>query len=128
MVTDTLAAMRKAARRVQELLYDGTASVTEFQDVRDAETGITKKQEVTVLSDLPCRLSYQTVTAVSQTEGAALTAQTVKLFCSPEAEISPGSRITVTQVGRTETYECSGVPSVYPTHQEVPLSLNRRYA
>lgn len=128
MVAAAIAAARAAARRAQESLYDGCAVVSEYQSIKDPETGITRQQEVVVFEDLPCRLSYATVTEVSQTEGAAVTAQAVKLFCSPEIGIKAGSKIAVTQAGKEQVYQCSGVPAVYFTHQEIPLSLFERWA
>lgn len=83
---------------------------------------------MTVLEDEPCRLSYSNVSAVDQTETAAKTAQVTKLFLSPDVQIRPGARITVTQAGITRAYECSGVPAVYSTHQEIVLKLSERYA
>lgn len=53
-------------------------------------------------------LSYSNVSAVDQTETAAKTAQVTKLFLSPDVQIRPGARITVTQAGITRAYECSG--------------------
>lgn len=63
-----------------------------------------------------------------KTESVAKTSQIIKLFMSPEIEIKPGAKITVTQAGVTETYECSGTPAVYETHQEIILKLAERYA
>ena len=73
-------------------------------------------------------ISYSNVSAVDQTESAAKTAQVTKLFLSPDTKIKSGSKITVTQAGITRAYECSGVPAVYPTHQEIVLTLSERYA
>lgn len=42
---------------------------------------------------------------------------------APEVEVSPGSRITIIQNGRTEVYAQSGQPAVYATHQEIILKL-----
>lgn len=46
-----------------------------------------------------------------------------KLFISPDVAIKAGSKIIVTQHGRTTEYSNSGVPAVYPTHQEIMLTL-----
>ena len=86
------------------------------------------RKDVVVLEDEPCRLSYSSVSAVDQTESAAKTAQVTKLFLSPDVQIKPGAKITVTQAGRTRTYECGSVAAVYPTHQEIVLQLSERYA
>lgn len=119
---------RAAARQAQELLYDGRATVKERQKVKDPKTKIMHEQDVIVLENEPCRLSYSKVSAAEQTESVAKTAQTITLFLSPDASIKPGAEITVTQAGATATYECSGVPAVYATHQEIILTLKGGYA
>lgn len=86
------------------------------------------EQDVIVLENEPCRLSYSKVSAAEQTESVAKTAQTITLFLSPDASIKPGAEITVTQAGATATYECCGVPAVYATHQEIILTLKGGYA
>ena len=96
--------------------------------MKDPKTKITTEKDVAVLEDEPCRLSYSSVSAVDQTESAAKTAQVTKLFLSPDVQIKPGAKITVTQAGAVRTFECSGVPAVYPTHQEIVLKLAERYA
>lgn len=54
--------------------------------------------------------------------------QSVKLFISPDIVIKAGSKIIVTQHGRTTEYSNSGVPAVYPTHQEIMLTLFEGWA
>lgn len=128
MIADAIRQMQVMARKVQEETYDGRCTVTEYQKIKDPKTKITAEKAVTVLEDEPCRLSYSNISAVDQTEAAAKTAQVTKLFLSPDIQIKPGSKITVTQAGITRAYECSGVPAVYPTHQEIVLTLSERYA
>ena len=118
---DAIRQARMLARKMQEELYDGRATVTESQKVKDEKTKLTSTEEVIVLEDEPCRLSYSNVSTTDQTESVAKTSQIIKLFMSPETKIKPGAKITVTQAGVTETYECSGTPAVYETHQEIIL-------
>lgn len=118
---------RKAARKAQERLYDGLATVTEYQKVRDKESGLTSHKEVVVLENQPCRLSFKTISEVKQSEAAA-TAQVIKLFLSPDVTIRPGSKVDVTQAGVTTAYRCSGAPAVYFTHQEIILTLFDKWA
>ena len=59
-----------------------------------------------------------------QTGTAATISQGVKLFVSSDITIKPGSMLTVTQNGVTTEYTSSGVPAVYPTHQEIMLELS----
>jgi hypothetical protein len=120
--------MVTGARNAIESLYNGRCTVYEYQSVTDSVTKITGDQEVPVLTDEPCRLSYKTVTGTSQDDGAAAVTQTVKLFITPEVVIKPGSKITVTQNGATADYQSSGQPAIYTNHQEIILELFKGWA
>jgi hypothetical protein len=121
-------AARKAARKAQESLYDGVCTVTERQKVKDERSKLTGFKDVVVLENQPCKLSFKTLAATSQTESAANITQQTKLFISPDISINAGSTITVTQDGVITDYTCSGVPAVYPTHQEIILELFEDFA
>lgn len=112
---------RQAARKALESTYEGRANVIEYQKIKD-EWGMTNFQEVTVLEDQPCKLSFETLNS-SSGDPVATVSQGVKLFLSPDMVIKAGSKIVVTQHGRTTEYSNSGVPAVYPTHQEIMLTL-----
>lgn len=111
-----------AARAALESQYRGLATVIEYDNVT-AGDHLTKSIEKKVLENQACKLSYETVKQADQTEAAANVTQVVKLFVSPDVSIRPGSKITVTQAGVTADYTYSGVPAVYPTHQEIVLEL-----
>lgn len=121
-------AARTAARKALESTYEGVANVVEHQKVRNEQTKLTGYEDVTVLEDQPCKLSFSNIAAVTQGEPAAEVKQTATLFISPDVTIKPGSKITVTQAGMTTDYTYSGVPAVYATHQEIVLELFRRWA
>ena len=119
---------KQAARRAQESLYDGVCSVIEYKAVTDKKTKVTRHQEVTVLEDQPCRLSFEKKAVAVQTDTAAAVSQGVRLFVSPEVDIKSGSKIVVTQNGKTVEYKASGEPAVYFTHQEIELELFKEWA
>lgn len=121
-------AARQAARKAIEAMYDGVLSVTEHQKVKDEKTKLTKYQDMVVLSDQPCKLSFERLQTAIQSDSAASVAQTTKLFVSPDIVIKAGSKITVEQVGVTTDYTCSGIPAVYDTHQEITLDLFEDWA
>lgn len=123
MVGNMVQAAINAARKSIESTYEGVLTVTEHQKVKDEVTKITGYQDVVVLDDQPCRLSFEKIQTASQSESAATVAQTTKLFVSPDITIKAGSKITVTQAGITTDYQCSGIPAVYQTHQEIILDL-----
>lgn len=113
----------RAARKAIESTYKGMVTVTEYKKVKDPNTALTSYKEVVVLENQPCSLSFESIAAAVQTETVATVSQAVKLFLSPDITIKPGSKLTVTQTGVTTEYSSSGVPAVYPTHQEIMLEL-----
>lgn len=122
---------RQRARQVYERYhYDGTFTVSTYGKVKDPTAGITSMKEHAVpeLTDKPCHLSLETLSAAIQTESSASVTQVTKLFASPDLAIPAGSKITVTQAGKTTAYTYSGVPAVYDTHQEIILNLFEKWA
>ena len=73
-------------------------------------------------------LSYSSTAPAAGSDTVAGVAQTIKLFLAPEPVVPPGSRIEVTQQGRTESYAQSGKAAVYSSHQEILLEIWKEYA
>lgn len=121
-------AAQKAARKAIESTYTGVMTISERQSVKDPNTHITSTKEVVVLENQPCKLSFETIAATAQTETAASLTQGTKLFLPPDVEVKAGSKIIVEQDGVKNAYSASGVPAVYPTHQEIILTLFERWA
>lgn len=117
-----------AVRKAIESLYKGECTVKEFKSVTDPITRITTKKEVTVLENQKCRLSYEKIASATQTTAPATIAQSIKLFIAPEIVINPGSKIIVTQHGKTTEFKQSGEPALYTNHQEIRLELFKEYA
>lgn len=118
-------AARKAARRTQEATYEGLCTIFEYREVTDEKTKLSSEEEIAVIANQPCKLSFEKLTTVVQTETAALQAQGVKLFLAPEIMVSSNSKIVVTQNGVTSEYSASGIPAIYSTHQEITLESFR---
>lgn len=118
-----LAGMREAA----ETLYTGRMDVVEYRAVEDEKTGITEHREVTVLEDIPCRLSYGKAAAAAEGD-AAENVQEIKVYFAPEVSIRPGSKLIVRQNGAEAAYKSSGVPRCYASHNEVALEYFERWA
>lgn len=124
-----LTAAQKAVRKAIESTYSGVCTVIERRDVRDEKTKITRKnEEVPVIENQPCKLSFEKLNAVVQTDMVAKQTQGTKLFIAPEIKVKPGSKIVVEQNGVTTEYSASGVPAVYPSHVEIKLELFRGWA
>ena len=105
------------------LLWTGKCTIYEFQDITDPETYQTTQQEVPILVDEPCRLSYNHEQATNIQSGAAVVSQSITLFIRPDLVVKPGSVIEITQNGVTERYKGSGKPAVYTNHQQIILQL-----
>lgn len=105
------------------LLWIGRATIYEYQDVTDPITNQTTQKEVPILTDEPCRLSYNKEQSTNINSGTAVVSQSITLFIRPDLKINPGSVIEITQHGITQKYKGSGEPAVYCNHQEIILEL-----
>lgn len=108
-------------------MYSGSCTVIEHRKTKNENTKLMEWQEVTVLEDQPCRLSFDQNQPVTQLASAAAMDQKIKLFLASELAIKPGSKIIVTQNGVTTEYTYSSVPAVYATHQEILLELFKEW-
>lgn len=122
-------AARAAARKaIESTYYEGSCTILEYQEITDEITKITREEEVAVIENQPCKLSFEKINAAVQTETAAAISQGVKLFVAPEIKVKSGSKIIVNWCGETHEYSCGGEPAIYPTHQEIQLELFRGWA
>jgi len=111
-----------------ELLWKGICTVIIRQESTNPINKRTEFDEVAVYENQPCKLSFERITSTTENNNAALVTQAAKLFISPTVSIPAGSKITVTQNGKTTDYERSGEPAVFTNHQEVPLELFKGWA
>lgn len=113
-----------------ESLYDGRMTILEYQAKKDAETGLTQREEVELMRDIPCRLSHSadTMAPAVQTAAATELSQKIRVFYAPDIVIKPGSKLVIRQNGIEQTYCASGVPRVYAGHAEVDLHYWERWA
>lgn len=99
--------------------------------VTDPFTKLTDFVEIPVINEEPCKLSFQTLAVNEEGDAAAKLTQSVKLFLSPDLEISAGCKIVVKRFGvinREFVYARSGEPGIFTNHQEVPLTAWKGYA
>lgn len=124
-------AIRKARERHRnaiEQMYEDKCTVIEYQSVKDPITKQTKKQEIAVLENQPCKLSFSTVRTTDDSDNAASVSQVVKLFLAPNVSIKAGSKIIVTRGEQEYVYKSSGEPNTLFTHQEIALELFKGWA
>lgn len=125
---DVIKKARERHRNAIEQLYEDTCTVIEFQSVKDPITKVTKKQEVIVLTDQLCKLSFSTAKTTDVGDNVATVSQEVKLFISPNISIKAGSKIIVTHDNIEHVYKSSSEPSTFFTHQEIALELFKGWA
>ena len=106
-----------------ESLYIGRCTITNSEEVFNYVTNITSHEDVVICENETCRLSYSSKDSAEKTDTVTEVSQVIKLFIRPELVIKSGSKITVTQHGRTVKYRASGAVSVYTNHQELILVL-----
>jgi len=105
------------------ILWKGKCNISEYRSTTDPDTHQTTQQEVVVVTDEPCRLSFNREAVTNIDNGVAEIIQYTVLFIRPDIEIKPGSVIEVTQNGVTTKYRRSGKPAIYTNHQEIKLTL-----
>ena len=109
------------ARKAIASTYSDSCSITGKQKTIDAH-GATRFTDTVLYQDEPCRLSFSSNEAGSQSVTTAETPQTITLFLDPEVNVPPGSMISVCRGHlRYGDFEQSGMPAVYATHQEIRL-------
>ncbi|MCL2357104.1 MAG: hypothetical protein FWC70_08110 [Defluviitaleaceae bacterium] len=107
---------RKALRR----MWKDTCTVYEYQPVLQSNMS-TVHEEVAVISDEPCKLSFASLQSANQTDTAAKTPQTVKLFLDETLEIKAGCKIVVKRRDQVFEYGYSGEAGVFEHHREIVL-------
>lgn len=120
-----LQSIRARARARLESMYEDTCTIYGYTP-QVAENGATEQAETVLQQDIPCRLSFSSGTSPVRDDYTPDMAQQVKLFLSPDVDVPPGCRITVTRGGVSTDYVRSGQPAMYPgSHQEIMLDLWR---
>lgn len=109
-------------------LWAGVCTVTVRENSTDETTGRAVASEVDTYTNIPCRITFNTVKPTEQNANANMAGQSITLLLDRSVVIPPGSKITVTQNGVTGEYVKSGVPAVYSVHQEIPLELFKEWA
>ena len=114
----------RTAKAIQSM-WIGRCTVYHFADQTDPVTHKTTQVLTPIVTDEPCRVSYQReFTKPSKlVDGAAVVEQRIILFVRPDLDVPSGSVVEVTQRGHTIKYKRSAEPMIYTNHQEVWLEL-----
>ena len=108
-------------------LWSDVCTITAKVATTDATTKLTSWSDTTLLSDAPCRISFESLDIASG-DPAAYISQKVKLFLSSETVVPAGCEVSVTRGGATMHFKSSGAPALYSDHQEIILEPAERWA
>lgn len=108
-------------RSAIESLYRDTADIYTIQKVVNPETHITEMSYQAFQTGIPCKLSIKTAYITADTDTVSTSEQSITLFLSPDIIVPSGSRFIIMHFGRELRFEQSGLPAVYPDHQEIRL-------
>lgn len=117
-ITPSIIALK---REVTESIYTGYLAAYENQWVKDPETGIKRKNLVTICEGIPCRAVAQHME--TNRDKPSEVYKMVGVDLAPEVFIPPGSRVRVWYNGRVDDYHLSSEPQVYTSHQRINLRL-----
>lgn len=109
-------------------MWDGKCDVYVRETVINPDNGRNEPVEKAIYTQLPCRLSFKSISSTSEQSEAATVQQVVKLFISKDIDIPFGSKLVVTQKEHTGVYTKSGDPAIYSFQQEIILEHFKEYA
>ena len=115
------------ARKLIEKSYRGTCTIAEKRKITKADHS-TGFEDVIICENTPCRLSFESKIASNETDSVNTISQIIKLFISPDIIVAPGSRVVVSQDNLQFAYKSTGIPAIYPTHQEIILKSEKEMA
>ncbi len=107
-------------------LWTGVCSIIQLKAIENLESGRMEKSEEVIFDAVPCLLISSTKSATRGNVSEVYSSAT--LIIDSSVQVPEGSKITVCQNGYTADYAFSGIPKVYRSHKEIPLTLFRRWA
>lgn len=120
---------KASLRGARQSLYYGTANIYGALKTTDPVTGITKVVNDALLHEnIPCKLSHREIKADTQTNGPSQINHSIKVSITNEINIPSGSKMVITQSGKTAKYKSSGEGAQFIVHQEIPLVIDGRYS
>lgn len=111
-----------------ERLYTDKCNIYSWETIKDPVTKVTETKKTLKYDNIPCRISFKTISSISQNTFEPVISQVVKLFLSKDIEIKAGSEIIIYRNGKSCEYKCSGLPAIYSNHQEIILLNAKEYA
>jgi hypothetical protein len=116
------------ARKSIEKIYFDTCNIYEYLPYKDPVTKQTKHKRDIVHENIPCKLSFKTITSTTIDDGVGKIGQAAKLSINPDIVIKAGSKIVVTRDNKVLAFKNSGQPALHRNHQEIVLELFEKWS
>lgn len=110
-----------------ERLWKDKCTIYKKDKVKNEQTKLTEFLEIAIFEDIPCKLSFESL-STSGKDNIATISQQIKLFLNSDIIIPSGCKIVVKRQDREFIYSQSGEAGVFANHQEIPLCLWKGYA
>lgn len=108
---------------LKQMWKDTCTIVVKNQEVFDKESKTTSYEDMVLVENEPCKLSFQTLQTATKDGVKAKLEQKTKLFLSNAIEVPAGSSVLVTRGNRTFSFSSSGLPAIFTNHQEIILEM-----
>lgn len=106
-------------------LWTGLCFVSELKATENEEFGRMEMSEEILHENVPCLL-VSTAKSASREDISSLCSDGI-LLVDRTLQIPEGSKIRVEQNGYIGEYAFSGIPKVFRSHREIPVSLFRKW-
>ncbi len=118
-----------AYRKALEVNFDHLCRVVEKVKVKN-DNGSIGFKSIEIMKDIPCKVSYKTSGVTSEVGLLSSTEQLIKLFMSPDVNISSNSRLFIRheESELEKEYFKSSEAKVYGSHQEIELKLVKEHS
>ncbi len=110
----------RACRKWIDKMNTGVMTVYEFEPVVEEDSGITDFELTPVLTDIPCRLSYQDKQAATKDEPAQADKR-VRVITAVDVDVKEGAVLEITYDGETHKYKQAGKTHINDFRKSIPL-------
>lgn len=116
----------RAARKWIDKLNTGRMTIFNYEPVKE-DSGFTDFEFKPVLTDIPCRLSYQDKQTATNNEPAEAL-KNVRVITSLDVDIPAGSVLEITFDGETHKYKQAGRTHINDFRKSTPLEIYEEHA
>lgn len=117
----------RACRKWIDKMNTGSMTVYNYEPVEEEDSGITDFKLVPVLTEVPCRLSYQDKQSATKNEPSQAL-KNIRVITSLDVDIKEGSILEITFDGETHKYKQAGRTHINDFRKSIPLEVYEEHA